>query len=76
MSSIEQKYSTIIWHLFHGYFNDLVFECDFQGVSGNINLCNDVLQTALDVVSSLPPLSLSNESKLPPLAVATLGQVF
>lgn len=33
---------------------------------GTINLCNDVIHTAIDVVSSLPPLSLANESKIDP----------
>ncbi len=41
----------------------------------SVNLCNDVLHTALNVVMSLPPLSLANESKLPPLGVSTLNQV-
>ena len=44
-------------------------------VGGGASLCNDVLQTALDVVSSLPPLSLVNESKLPVLGVQALEQV-
>ena len=39
------------------------------------NLCNDVLQTALDVLSSLPPLSLANESKIPHLGTECLLQV-
>ena len=42
---------------------------------GNINLCNDVLQTALEVTCSLPPLSLANESKLPALGLSSLSQV-
>lgn len=41
----------------------------------NSVLCNDVLQTALDVICSLPPLSLANEGKLPALGLSTLGQV-
>ena len=32
--------------------------------TGQISSCNDVLITALDVISSLPPLSLANENKL------------
>lgn len=43
--------------------------------SSNINLCNDVLRTSLDVVMSLPPLSLANEGKLPLLGISTLNQV-
>ncbi len=40
-----------------------------------VNLCNDVLQTALHVVGNLPPLSLASESKLPALGLDTLAQV-
>lgn len=42
---------------------------------GNINLCNDVIHTAIDVVNSLPPLSLANESKIPPMGLDCLAQV-
>uniref|UniRef100_A0A3B5B645 HECT and RLD domain containing E3 ubiquitin protein ligase family member 1 n=1 Tax=Stegastes partitus TaxID=144197 RepID=A0A3B5B645_9TELE len=42
---------------------------------GSINLCNDVIHTAIDVVSSLPPLSLANESKIPPMGLDCLAQV-
>ncbi|XP_071845609.1 probable E3 ubiquitin-protein ligase HERC1 isoform X3 [Apostichopus japonicus] len=42
---------------------------------GNVHLCNDVLQTALTVLSSLPPLSLANENKIPPLGNECLKQV-
>ncbi|XP_077870271.1 putative E3 ubiquitin-protein ligase HERC1 [Saccoglossus kowalevskii] len=45
------------------------------GPSGNIHLCNDVLLTATEVVSSLPPLSLANESKIPPMGLECLKQV-
>ncbi|XP_076011639.1 putative E3 ubiquitin-protein ligase HERC1 isoform X5 [Genypterus blacodes] len=45
------------------------------GTGGNINLCNDVIHTAIDVVSSLPPLSLANESKIPPMGLDCLAQV-
>ena len=48
------------------------------GVASNIkvgNMCNDVLKTALDVICTFPPLSLANESKLPPLAVSTLSEI-
>lgn len=41
----------------------------------NINLCNDVIHTAIDVVSSLPALSLANESKIPPMGLDCLSQV-
>lgn len=42
---------------------------------GNTNLCNDVILTAIDVVSSLPPLSLANESKIPAMGLDCLAQV-
>ncbi|XP_056269201.1 probable E3 ubiquitin-protein ligase HERC1 isoform X3 [Pseudoliparis swirei] len=42
---------------------------------GNMNLCNDVIRTAIDVVGSLPPLSLANESKIPPMGLDCLAQV-
>ncbi|KAE8617141.1 hypothetical protein XENTR_v10008991 [Xenopus tropicalis] len=40
-----------------------------------LSLCNDVIQTAIDVVNSLPPLSLANESKIPPMGLDCLSQV-
>lgn len=40
-----------------------------------MNLCNDVIHTAIDVVNSLPPLSLANESKIPPMGLDCLAQV-
>nr|XP_033775643.1 probable E3 ubiquitin-protein ligase HERC1 isoform X2 [Geotrypetes seraphini] len=40
-----------------------------------LSLCNDVIQTAIEVVSSLPPLSLANESKIPPMGLDCLSQV-
>lgn len=43
--------------------------------SEGMNLCNDVLQTALNVVCSLPPLSLANETRLPALGLNALSQV-
>ena len=39
------------------------------------SMCNDVLKTALDVVSTFPSLSLSNDNKLPTIAVTTLNEV-
>ncbi|XP_024118845.1 probable E3 ubiquitin-protein ligase HERC1 isoform X2 [Oryzias melastigma] len=45
------------------------------GPGSTINLCNDVIHTAIDVVSSLPPLSLANESKIPPMGLDCLAQV-
>ncbi|XP_070543560.1 probable E3 ubiquitin-protein ligase HERC1 isoform X2 [Ptychodera flava] len=43
--------------------------------AGGISLCNDVLHTASDVLNSLPPLSLANESKIPPMGLECLKQV-
>ncbi|MGH0117414.1 UNVERIFIED_CONTAM: hypothetical protein FKN15_034601 [Acipenser sinensis] len=40
-----------------------------------LNLCNDVIHTAIDVISSLQPLSLANESKIPPMGLDCLSQV-
>ncbi|XP_039629608.1 probable E3 ubiquitin-protein ligase HERC1 isoform X4 [Polypterus senegalus] len=40
-----------------------------------LSLCNDVIHTAIDVISSLPPLSLANESKIPPMGLDCLSQV-
>lgn len=45
------------------------------GPGSSINLCNDVIHTAIDVVSSLPPLCLANESKIPPMGLDCLAQV-
>ncbi|XP_068597946.1 probable E3 ubiquitin-protein ligase HERC1 [Brachionichthys hirsutus] len=45
------------------------------GPEANVNLCNDVIHTAIDVVNSLPPLSLANESKIPPMGLDCLAQV-
>ena len=38
------------------------------------SICDDILSTALDIVLSLPPLSLANESKLTKLGTKTLDQ--
>uniref|UniRef100_A0A2C9KCS9 B30.2/SPRY domain-containing protein n=1 Tax=Biomphalaria glabrata TaxID=6526 RepID=A0A2C9KCS9_BIOGL len=43
--------------------------------AGQISYCNDVFITALDVVSSLPPLSLANENKLTSLGSESLSSV-
>ncbi|XP_023674598.2 probable E3 ubiquitin-protein ligase HERC1 isoform X1 [Paramormyrops kingsleyae] len=43
--------------------------------SPGLSLCNDVIHTAIDVISSLPPLSLANESKIPPMGLDCLAQV-
>ena len=41
---------------------------------GILGLCGDVLQTALETVRSLPPLTLANESKLTTLGIQSLNQ--
>jgi E3 ubiquitin-protein ligase HERC1 len=43
--------------------------------SGQGIICNDVLATASSVLSSLPPLSLSVDSKIPDLGLESLRQV-
>lgn len=43
--------------------------------NGQGTLCNDVLATALSVLSSLPPLSLSVDSKIPELGLSSLTQI-
>lgn len=40
-----------------------------------INLCNEVLQTASEVVNGLPPLSLANESKITQMGIDSLNEV-
>nr|XP_015195044.1 PREDICTED: probable E3 ubiquitin-protein ligase HERC1 isoform X5 [Lepisosteus oculatus] len=41
----------------------------------SLALCNDVLSTASSVLSSLPPLSLANENKIPLVGLDCLAQV-
>lgn len=41
----------------------------------NGQLCNDVLMTACDVLSSIPPLSLAKKSKIPPMGEDCLMQI-
>ena len=42
---------------------------------GQLSFTNEVLQTAITTVSSLPPLSLANENRLSPLSSDVLNQV-
>ena len=42
---------------------------------GQLSFTNEVLQTAITTVSSLPPLSLANENRLSPLSTDVLNQV-
>ncbi|PVD19395.1 hypothetical protein C0Q70_19883 [Pomacea canaliculata] len=43
--------------------------------TGQMSLCNEVLQTAISIVSSLPPLSLANEARLTSLGTDSLNEV-
>lgn len=43
--------------------------------TGQISFSNEILQTALSIVSSFPPLSLANEAKLTSLGTESLDQV-
>ncbi|KAK7862054.1 hypothetical protein R5R35_011478 [Gryllus longicercus] len=44
-------------------------------LTGSINLCNEVLTTAAEVVRNLPPLALANESQITPLGAQGLREV-
>ncbi|XP_071450243.1 probable E3 ubiquitin-protein ligase HERC1 [Hetaerina americana] len=44
-------------------------------ISGAPNLCNEVLSTAYDVIKSLPPLSLANESQIPAMGIQSLQEI-
>ena len=56
-------------------FSLLLQNWNLSKQTGHVGLCDDVLNTALQVVCTLPPLSLANESKLPPLGLSTMSQV-
>ena len=43
--------------------------------TGQLSFSNDILQMAVSIVSSFPPLSLANEAKLTPLGAESLNQV-
>jgi len=62
----------LIFGLLH---QNLSFErqlgCGFSGGS----ICNDVLQTALDIVMTFEPLSLADKRRLLPLAASSLAEV-
>ena len=47
-----------------------------QAHPDNYNLSNDVLLTARDLLSALPPLSLAVDTKIPPIGNQTLTQVY
>lgn len=44
-------------------------------IPGELSLCNDVLKTAIEVIQSLPPLSLANENRLTSLGIDSLNSV-
>ncbi|CAG7693965.1 unnamed protein product, partial [Allacma fusca] len=43
--------------------------------AANASLCNDILRTASDVLWALPPLSLSNEQKIPAIGLQSLKEI-
>lgn len=45
------------------------------GILGIPSLCNSVLETTVDLIQKLPPLSLSNDSQLTSLGTSSLEQV-
>ncbi|KAG8223094.1 hypothetical protein J437_LFUL002042, partial [Ladona fulva] len=46
-----------------------------SALTGAPNLCNEVLSTASEVVRSLPPLSLANESQIPMMGIQSLQEI-
>lgn len=46
-----------------------------SGILGIPSLCNSVLETTIDLIQKLPPLSLSNDTQLTSLGTASLEQV-
>jgi len=60
----------LVFGLLH---QNLAFERQLGHGTGS--LCNNVLQTALDVVMTFEPLSLADKRRLLPLAASSLGDV-
>lgn len=52
-----------------------ILRLNWSQESAQARLCADVLKTAADVLWSLPPMSLSNERKIPKLGSQSLGEV-
>ena len=61
----------LIFGLLH---QNLCFERQLGSRTGS-NICNNVLQTALDIVMTFEPLSLAEKRRLPSLAVSSLADV-
>jgi len=62
----------LVFGLLH---QNLSFERQFGYRPSGGSICNNVLQTALDVVMTFEPLSLAEKRRLPPLAVSSLAEV-
>jgi len=45
------------------------------GMKPSCSVCDDVLRTALDVITSFPPLSLADKRCLPQLAISSMSDV-
>ena len=54
---------------------DVLFSVPCVFIGGETCLGDQVLKTALSVLVSLPPLSLSSETSLPPVAIQSLDDV-
>ena len=62
----------LVFGLLH---QNLSFERQLGYRPSGRSICNNVLQTALDVVMTFEPLSLADKCRLPPLAVSSLAEV-
>lgn len=63
------------WYASNTLHLDVSILIKFFFLSGTLDLCNEVLHTACDVVRSLPPLSLANENKITQLGIDSLQEV-
>ena len=62
----------LVFGLLH---QNLSFERQLGYQPSGGSICNNVLQTALDIVMTFEPLSLADKRRLPPLAVTSLAEV-
>ena len=62
----------LVFGLLH---QNLSFERQLGYSPGGRGICNNVLQTALDIVMTFEPLSLADKCKLSPLAASSLAEV-
>jgi len=62
----------LVFGLLH---QNLSFERQLGCASSGGSICNDVLQTALDIVMTFEPLSLADKRRLLPLAASSLAEV-